>query len=138
MVQLILEKYMILRYQKYSLFDIRKPTEDEDTLIRFLIAKANIDYRMNVILGSYSVQAMKDGRMGSLHIIPDCLQNKSDRDVGPMISEIHATDLDNTEVVVSLFLDTDNIPYELDVWKVDFTPIVSISSIINTITQGNT
>jgi len=129
---------MILRYQKYSLFDIRKPTEDEDTLIRFLIAKANIDYRMNVILGSYSVQAMKDGRMGSLHIIPDCLQNKSDRDVGPMISEIHATDLDNTEVVVSLFLDTDNIPYELDVWKVDFTPIVSISSIINTITQGNT
>ena len=122
---------MIQRYLNYSLFDLRKPTEDEDTLIRSLIAKANIDFRMNVILGNYFVQAMKDGRMGSLQIIPDCLPSKSDRKVGPMISELHATDLDSIEVVVSLFLDTDNIPYELDIWKVDFTPIVSISSIIN-------
>ena len=50
-----------------------------------------------------------------------------------MVAEIHAKDIDNIELVISLFLDTDLTPFELDIWKVDFTPLRSLSQVIKDI-----
>lgn len=114
---------------------MREPTKNEDSLIRLLIEKANRDYGMEIHLDNYLVQPMEDGGMGSLTIIPCQFKSVIKRDDGPMVAEIHSFDKDQVEVIISLFLDTQNTPYELDIWKVDFTPLISLSDILKKICE---
>lgn len=114
---------------------LREPTKTEDRLIRLLIEKANRNYGMEIPLDDYLVQPMEDGGMGSLTIIPCQFINVIKRDDGPMVAEIHSFDKDQVEVIISLFLDTKNIPYELDIWKVDFSPLISLSAILRKICE---
>ena len=114
---------------------LREPTRIEDSLIRLLIEKANRDYGMEIHLDDYFVQPMEDGGMGSLTIIPCQLINVIKRHDGPMVAEIHSFDKDQVEVIISLFLDINDMPYELDIWKVDFSPLISLSSIIGNIRE---
>jgi hypothetical protein len=67
------------------------------------------------------VKPMKDGGMGSLAISPvDC-----NRKFGAVGSECHFIDLDGVPVSVSLNLDQHGAPFEIDVWKIDFSPLIS-------------
>ena len=112
---------------------MREPTIEEDRIIRFLISKSCAEHAMDVRLGPYMVQEMQDGGMGSLYIIPKAIASKTERETGPMVAEFHANDIDDIEMVISLFLDTDLTPFELDIWKVDFSPLRSLSQVIKDI-----
>ena len=112
---------------------MREPTKEEDRIIRFLISNSCAEHALDVRFGPYMVQEMQDGGMGSLYIIPKAIATKTKRETGPMVAEIHAKDIDNIELVISLFLDTDLTPFELDIWKVDFTPLRSLSQVIKDI-----
>lgn len=114
---------------------LREPTRIEDRLIRLLIEKANRNCRMEIQLDDYLVQPMEDGGMGSIKIIPYQFRNIIKRVGGPMVAEIHSFDKDQVEVIISLFLDINDMPYELDIWKVDFSPLISLSSIIGNIRE---
>jgi hypothetical protein len=65
------------------------------------------------------VQALDDGAMGSLRLLlgqPDAGQV-----FGRQVAEYQFTDTDGVKVIASLNVDQHGVPFELDVWKVDFT-----------------
>ena len=41
-------------------------------------------------------------------------------------AELEFTDVDGVPVSVALFVDDDGTPLELDMWKVDFNPLIEI------------
>ena len=66
------------------------------------------------------VQPLADAGMGSLRLLL-----RSDADptqvFGRRAAECEFTDADGVKVIASLNLDQHGVPFELDVWKVDFT-----------------
>jgi hypothetical protein len=64
------------------------------------------------------VQALDDGGMGSLRVV-----GSEDRLFGRISTEAWFDDLDGTKVSVAIILDRQGALYELDVWKVDNTPL---------------
>jgi hypothetical protein len=68
---------------------------------------------------------MNDGGMGSLELkLP---QSRSDaRTLGSQVAELGFVDHDGVAVIASLNVDQDGLPFELDVWKTDFSRLVRI------------
>lgn len=71
------------------------------------------------------VSAMDDGQMGSLelHFLdhPDRA-----RIMGSKVAELQFKDSDGVDVIVSLIVDPQMLPLELEVWKVDFSPLLTV------------
>ena len=103
--------------------ELRKLYLEEESLIEFLIKKSTLnfseDWKQNI-----SVSEMNDGKMGSLVLIPKGFVHKN-RSFGKQISEYQSTDLDNVEVIVSLNVDKAGYLFELDIWKTDFSPLIT-------------
>jgi hypothetical protein len=102
---------------------IRKPTDLEIKLIEVLIDKSSLkfsDWKEKLM-----VQPMSDGGMGSLTLFPNGTDEK-DRKFGKSISEHEFYDSDSVMVSVALYVDTNDQLYELDMWKVDFSPLMEI------------
>jgi hypothetical protein len=70
------------------------------------------------------VANMDDG-MGSLLLIPKG-QNNKNRLFKKQISDVIFKDIDNIDVIVSLYTDQDGFLFELDVWKVNFEPVIEL------------
>jgi len=68
------------------------------------------------------VQEMTDGGMGSLLLIPKGAET-SNRSLGKQIVAGEFRDSDGVPVFVTINTDADNRLYELDIWKVDFSPL---------------
>ena len=102
----------------------RKAFLQEEKLLEFLIQKASInfpsDWKYNLL-----VQPMNDGGMGSLLLFPDGITKKK-RLLGDQVSEHHFKDEDGVEVIASLNVDDEGKLFELDIWKTDFSPLLSI------------
>ncbi len=66
------------------------------------------------------VQTLDDAGMGSLRL---AVGNRADESqvFGRRAAEYEFTDTDGVKVIASLNLDQHGVPFELDVWKVDFT-----------------
>lgn len=64
------------------------------------------------------VESMDDGGMGSLVFEPE------GRKLGGTLCECQFTDADGVLVLVALNVDREGIPLEIDIWKVDFQPLV--------------
>lgn len=76
------------------------------------------------------VSPLEDSGMGSLLFRPDnssCEQRR----VICQYSEIRFRDLDGIEVSASLNLDEQMQPFELDVWKTDFSPLIAIPAVLD-------
>jgi ABC-type uncharacterized transport system ATPase subunit len=69
-----------------------------------------------------SVVDMKDGGMGSIKFISDNTKTKN-RKFGSVLKAIEVLDLDGVPISVTLNLDENGELFELDVWKVDFSPL---------------
>lgn len=70
---------------------------------------------------------MDDGEMGSLRLlIPDVPTAPQSR--LRLAAELLFQDSDGVDVLASLYLTDNDIPYELGVWKVDFTSVRKIPS----------
>lgn len=102
---------------------IRKPTLQEENLIEHLIGKAAIIIPENW-KEKMRVRQMDDGGMGSLCLYPKGEINEN-RKFGKMVSEFQFTDNDGVEVLVLLNIDDRGQLFELDIWKTDFSQLLS-------------
>ena len=96
----------------------------EKFVISFLLhaAKKDDDY----IPKFFSVtrcSALDDGGMGSIRFFSNSNMDDDGRVLGGEISSCHFTDVDGVMVSVALYIDSFGSPFELDVWKVDFSPL---------------
>lgn len=76
-------------------------------------------------LGACLVRAMDDGGMGSLRFASDRL----DRTFGRIVAKATFLDDDGVDVRVALIVDDRGELFEVDVWKVDFSPLHRIPPI---------
>jgi len=104
---------------------LRELSSDELRLIRALLGKAKLNSVGTDWLEGVKAQPLKDEGMGSLRFHYDG-GDTARRKFGRCASELEFTDSDGTMVLVALYLDEEGRPYELDMWKVDFLPVISI------------
>jgi hypothetical protein len=104
---------------------IRKINESEKAILKYLIKQTSLqlpdEWYQNLL-----VQKMDDGGMGSFLIFQDESQIGIKRKFGKQVSEYQYIDDDGATVLVSLNVDEKNKPFEVDVWKTDYNPVLSI------------
>ncbi|MGA2439752.1 MAG: hypothetical protein ABSH08_02230 [Tepidisphaeraceae bacterium] len=104
----------------------RRLRAPELRLLQRLVQQAvGYSLRLDVTLPMLEVREMPDGGMGSLYIVnPE--KNPMDRRFGRRIAEAQFDDADGVKVIASLNVDQDNNLFELDIWKVDFRPLIRL------------
>lgn len=106
--------------------NLRKLNPSEERLLEELISRSAIiippDWKDGLL-----VSPLQDGAMGSLALFP---RNTADteRHFGSQVCECQFRDVDGVLVIASLYLDKDNKLFELDMWKVDFSKLMTIPS----------
>jgi hypothetical protein len=112
-----------LRPVLFAPTQLREPSEDERRLLRVLLSRCS-ECSSNW-LANLLVSPMQDGGMGSLR-----LRLREDETAagsfGKRVAELRFADIDGVQVIASLNLDSLGMPYELDIWKTDFSPLVRI------------
>jgi hypothetical protein len=99
----------------------RKPTVQELKLIELLVEKASINLSSNW-RDELTVKNMDDGQMGSLRLYPDRDIIKK-RIFDKCVSEYQFNDIDGILVIASLYIDSENKLFELDIWKTNYEPL---------------
>jgi hypothetical protein len=103
----------------------RKPTELELKLIELLIDKSSLKFPN--WKDKLMVREMGDGQMGSLTLLPNGYYEKKKRSA-KQVSEYEFLDLDGVLVSAALYIDRmSGELYELDIWKVNFAPLIKIN-----------
>ena len=102
----------------------RIATIKEERLIELLIEKSQTAFPDNWKEGLL-VEEMNDGGMGSLTLYLEGSTGEK-RLFGHSVSEYQFKDLDGVEVLAYLDVDIDGNLYELDIWKVDFSKLISL------------
>lgn len=92
---------------------MRTLLKHECPLVAYLFEKAGLSLDLNTLL----VHPMKDGGMGSLSIAP------IGRSYGSSAAQCDFSDGDGAPVLAELTLDEAGEPFEIDIWKVDFSPM---------------
>jgi hypothetical protein len=90
-------------------------------LVRKLLAGTSLGDALEQRLSERLVRDMSDGGMGSIQFCPP---EPKKRLYGSTIGEGSFLDEDGTLVSVSLNLDQSGDLFELDMWKVDFSPLL--------------
>ena len=106
----------------------RKVSKKEEKLIEFLI-KTSSKIIPNDWKNGLLVCEIEDGGMGGLQLIPRGI-NHRDRIFGEQVSEYVFKDIDGVDVIASLNLDKEGNLFELDIWKVNFEPLLKFPDII--------
>lgn len=99
----------------------RELTEPERRLMTKMLSGSSRGQEILGQLSSVRVVEMSDGGMGSLRFVK---ANSKDRRLGETVSQAEFMDDDDVTVSVTINLDDDGCLYELDVWKVDFSPLM--------------
>jgi hypothetical protein len=73
------------------------------------------------------VADIDDGGMGSLRLLP-AGANAVGRAFGRIAAEESGDDIDRVNIIAALVVDDHGDPFELHVWKVDNTPVISFQS----------
>jgi hypothetical protein len=100
----------------------RKLLRDEIALIRAMLKGKLDEERIASSLQDRLVEDMDDGGMGGLTFV----SSKENRRLGAILAEREFADQDGITVIATLNLDSDGELYELDIWKVDFSPLQSL------------
>jgi hypothetical protein len=108
---------------------LRKPNEREAQLLRVLADAVRQLHADTDWIESLLVESLNDGGMGSLRLYVRGGDN-SCRKFGRVGSELMFKDSDGVDVIVSLYLDQGNAPFELDMWKVTYAPVVEIPQVL--------
>ena len=101
----------------------RSLKNDERRLLEALFAASTRLASQNS--DSLRVETLDDGGMGSVRLIPEG-PLAEDRSFGSAVSECRFTDSDGVEVFATLYLDRQDRPFELNIWKTDFAPLVHV------------
>jgi hypothetical protein len=99
---------------------MRALKKTEQDLIIFLLNKKPDNEHLINGLSDLLVEEMSDGEMGSLKFLSN---DTKKRKMGTEVSAITLLDIDGIPLSISLNLDEEGELYELDVWKVDFSPL---------------
>jgi hypothetical protein len=102
---------------------LRSLSQQEKALfVALLLSKPSTRHFIDS-LDDLGVKEMNDGGMGSLALVPKGLEDTS-RSFGHQLASGEFTDGDGVPVSVALNVDKQGRLYELDVWKVNFKPLV--------------
>lgn len=104
---------------------MRHLNEREKRLITCLlnqVADTELKNRLRTNLENAVVEDMNDGGMGSIHFV--CGRDR-ERKMGRCVVEKVFQDVDNVPIMVYLDLDEQDDLFELDIWKGDFSPVIS-------------
>jgi hypothetical protein len=96
-------------------------TYESQLIQALLMTSSKYAEEMIPTLNTLLVEDVDDGGMGGLFFISP--SDNSDRSLGKTIAEAEFLDEDGIPVSVALNLDTNNQLFELDVWKVDYSPV---------------
>jgi hypothetical protein len=99
---------------------MRVLSPEERSLLLYLMAKASLPSPDAEWLNQLKIEAIGPGR-SSFRILRD-----ADRDYGQLASDVDFLDEDNVHVLASLFIDRRQIPYEVEIWKVDDTRLIRL------------
>jgi hypothetical protein len=102
---------------------LRPPSKIEKNLLLALLQGSSAAPPVMNSVDGLLVADMDDGGMGSLLLFPSGVGNAS-RSFGRQLVLAEFQDSDGVLVSVALNLDTQGNLYELDVWKVDFSPLL--------------
>ena len=106
---------------------LRLPSPEEERFLVFMVKQAALTLPANW-QQSLRVKAMDDGGMGSLLLFPD--GTESGKAVfGKTVAEYEFKDADRADVLASLNLDQFGKLFELDIWKVNFEPLISFPDV---------
>ena len=94
---------------------MRTLLDDEIPLLRRLLALGGRQERTDHLL----IEPLADGGMGSFRIG----EFAAVRELGYSVAEVHFSDADGILVTAVLNVDTQDQLFEVDVWKVDFSPL---------------
>jgi len=94
---------------------VRKLFDHEVPLTRRLLAIGGRQERTDQLL----IEPLADGGMGSFRIG----EPAAGRKLGYVIAEVRFLDADGIPVTAALNVDTQDQLFEVDVWKVDFSPL---------------
>jgi hypothetical protein len=106
---------------------LRKPTVQELRFIDYMIREGKGKVREGWS-ESLMVTPMDDGGMGSLILYPDG-KITAGRNFGRMLFDVQFKDADNVDVIASLNLDQNGDLFELDIWKVNFDPLIRLMEV---------
>ena len=97
----------------------RPLTPKERDLVVYILGQSSSSH------GDFNlVEDMNDGGMGSLRFV-----GSADRSLGKCIGEAEFDDADGVPVSVALNMDQRGELFELDLWKVDFSPLRRIAAL---------
>ncbi len=103
----------------------RDPTGGERRLIEALFQRAPELEVASDYMARVKVRPLNDGGMGSFRISEDPA-----KPIHHVLADVAATlefrDADGVLVSATLNVDTSGIPFEVDVWKTDFAPLVRV------------
>jgi hypothetical protein len=90
-------------------------------LVKHLLRSAGLAHRADDLSDDQPVYEMDDGRMGSFSFAP------SHQNSRPSVQATY-TDDDDVEVQITLYVRGDDQPTEVELWKINFEPLVSFPS----------
>lgn len=96
---------------------LRPPERD---LIERMLATRLLKPEIESLMQSARVEDMQDGGMGSIRFLE---LDASERRLGGTIAEAEYVDEDGVVVTITINVDQNRRLYELDFWKVDFSPL---------------
>jgi len=99
---------------------MRVLSPEERSLLVYLMAKASLPLPDAEWLDQLKIEAIGPGR-SSFRILRD-----ADRDYDQLASDVVFHDEDEVQVLASLFVDRRQIPYEVEIWKIDDTPLIKL------------
>ncbi|WP_063826866.1 hypothetical protein [Cupriavidus sp. WS] len=103
----------------------RRLRDDERALLVALIAGKPEASRLLSSLDETIVEEMDGGGMGSLLFLRS---DNRPRHLGKQLVEKEFADIDGVPVMVTVNLDERGELFELDIWKVDFSPLMRFTS----------
>lgn len=106
---------------------VRSLKDDERTLLTALIAGKPQAAQLLGSIVSARVEEMNDGGMGSLRF---CATDGRPRRLGMQLVEKEFIDSDGIPIMVAINLDEHGDLYELDIWKVDFSPLKQFPKLV--------
>lgn len=99
----------------------RNISEKEKTLLKKLIQNTKEEFKF-IIPENLLVKDLQDGQMGSIKFFNS---DNFDRVFGSQVSEVFFKDDDDVLVIATLYIDNYGDLFEIDVWKVDFSPTIN-------------
>jgi len=97
--------------------------EEEKILFTHLLRSHDNFHYYKMAINSCKVRDMLDGGMGSVEFF-----YREKKRLGGTLAEFQYTDIDDILVVITIYYDCDGNLYEIDFWKVDFSPLIRYPS----------